>query len=1491
MPGAIVGAWSALWAAWGVGEPALPAPASVNFDIRLRLHAPDGSKGRILKGASNIIVTLVDSGTATIKFSLPMGANDPTLHAPMIVGVEYSAAGGMYEPIRNNLFICDADDGDLSDVSDTVSFTGESYVPWLLARNLLHWSSSAKNGERDWIQFPSGDTGSATPGYIMNGMMVEGQARGWGPMVEWDFTGLKDSTGADWSLAGEKLWWPPFKLLTPVSQVLQSLSGQGFCEWWTEGTTLRMVRPGTGEDRTAQVALGGKGFTRSPRRASFKDVFTDLTVVPEKARNWLYLENTGADDRFGRLEATMTQSGVSDHTVATELAQSTLLAGRKLKLELAYEWAVTEGMPRPLLDFNIGDLVRVRENRYEWAEHRVIGLVLTKDETVTVRAVTGDKLLTHAAKIAAKVGSAQMGSAIPGGSGVALPQSNGPASEAPAAPTGLTVSANEGYFADDGTARANVTLGWNAVTETADGALCDVDAYEVWHRVGDAAPQSVRVLDVSVVIDSWESGVERLVKVRARSAANVWGEFSTEINVTPALPPDDLQTPTVPSLTTLRGVITASWGGKLAGPIDPPPGFRAVIGEASLSEDGEYVPVGQSLSVAGYMTIPGYDIGDQVWVRFRAVDRLGRITDPSAAASITVEGVAATDFSQPVKDAFDAIEQAVVSVVTEYAVNSSESVAPTTGWDTGTPARTPGTFIWSRQIITYGDDTQTTTDPVLLTGNTGPQGDPGPAGESIEIAGSVATYGDLPDDLTSGDAGKGYLVEADGLLYIWDGTAFPTNGNGVAFKGDKGDPGNDGKGIASTTIRYQAGSSATTPPSGTWLSSAPATTTGQYLWTRIVITYTDSTTSTAYSVAAHGATGADGDDGADGKGVSSVTSYYLLVGTGSPAPAKPTNNPPGGSWSLTEPTYSAATELYRAELVVFTDSSFAWSDVSKVSAYTAAVQAVSLANLAQAAAEGKVKASQSDPGQSVGRIWLVLNGSGQVIGIKISNGSSWESYALIADQVLVPSSVGPTVIADGAISTPKLAADAVEAANLAAGAVEAQHLNVGVGDTGARMELVGTGLILYDENDAPIVSLTTVGDQVVSVSRVGPDGDLIAASSIDSDGNGTFESVFVSTDLDVAGTSLVGEFAGLTYNGQTIDTPMLERLPRGIVYRAGLGVDSGGRLLINPVSTTIQVLGDGQAAFHEGRLYDVSFDTTFLFQWTGAVNSGGVQMEVWFSDDPINVASPSGTSVRWMAIESNAGVGVGNIIAFPPSAPIELAGEKYILIRLVKNGTARNYVVANIDVEPKIIIRDVGPVVTAVDGGSIKSRVTSGTSVPVNPQPKTVSVQASWSANYSSGGGRITGAGGLYNDYRMVQGGGISGGSNNRMGLIGFPSLGLSGKTVTGAWVYLKNRHTGFGSGATVKLAASNLTSAPSSAPTPGATRWNSSTKKGEGKWHALPSSLYSAIASGSFRCLQIGGPGVNSTNGSDYCIFDGDYDANSATNNAVHPVLKVSYK
>lgn len=82
-------------------------------------------------------------------------------------------------------------------------------------------------------------------------------------------------------------------------------------------------------------------------------------------------------------------------------------------------------------------------------------------------------------------------------------------------------------------------------------------------------------------------------------------------------------------------------------------------------------------------------------------------------------------------------------------------------------------------------------------GPAGPQGQPGVDGKSVSIAGQVATYSALPTDLTAADAGKGWLVEADGDLYVWTGEKFPANGSGTDFRGPAGPTGPQGlQGVA-----------------------------------------------------------------------------------------------------------------------------------------------------------------------------------------------------------------------------------------------------------------------------------------------------------------------------------------------------------------------------------------------------------------------------------------------------------------------------------------------------------------------------------------------------------------------------------------------------------------------------------------------------------------------------------------------------------------------
>ena len=77
--------------------------------------------------------------------------------------------------------------------------------------------------------------------------------------------------------------------------------------------------------------------------------------------------------------------------------------------------------------------------------------------------------------------------------------------------------------------------------------------------------------------------------------------------------------------------------------------------------------------------------------------------------------------------------------------------------------------------------------------------------------------------------------------------------------------GKDGRGIKTTQVSYVLSDQGITPPTTGWNVNMPNIEVGKYLWSRTIITYTDDTTSTVYSVTYIG------KDGNDGKNGTSVT--------------------------------------------------------------------------------------------------------------------------------------------------------------------------------------------------------------------------------------------------------------------------------------------------------------------------------------------------------------------------------------------------------------------------------------------------------------------------------------------------------------------------------------------------------------------------------------------------------------------------------------------
>lgn len=166
-------------------------------------------------------------------------------------------------------------------------------------------------------------------------------------------------------------------------------------------------------------------------------------------------------------------------------------------------------------------------------------------------------------------------------------------------------------------------------------------------------------------------------------------------------------------------------------------------------------------------------------------------------------------------------------------------------------------------IGTYVDTNSTdSTDPTkyawqLVKGAQGPKGDQG-------IKGTDGTNGKTSylhiAYANSADGKTGFDVSnSSGKLYIGQYTDFtqddstnPASYSWTKIKGEQGIQGNTGatgNGVKSTAVTYQASASATSAPTGTW-SDSPVTTSASlpYMWTRTIITYTDNTTSTSYSV-------------------------------------------------------------------------------------------------------------------------------------------------------------------------------------------------------------------------------------------------------------------------------------------------------------------------------------------------------------------------------------------------------------------------------------------------------------------------------------------------------------------------------------------------------------------------------------------------------------------------------------------------------------------
>lgn len=180
------------------------------------------------------------------------------------------------------------------------------------------------------------------------------------------------------------------------------------------------------------------------------------------------------------------------------------------------------------------------------------------------------------------------------------------------------------------------------------------------------------------------------------------------------------------------------------------------------------------------------ETGDLVFEQGVIQSANGRFFLNMTTGDFSLQGIASAD-------------EAIKAVDVEYALGTSATAAPTSGWSTSAPEWQAGRYMWSRTKAVTGSGAVSYSAPTCIQGAAGKDGEPG----------------------------------------------------------DKGDTGAAGKGVSAIVEQYYLSTSSSAQSGGSWSAAQPTWQSGRHIWTRSVVTWSDGTTTHTSPVLARALTGAN----------------------------------------------------------------------------------------------------------------------------------------------------------------------------------------------------------------------------------------------------------------------------------------------------------------------------------------------------------------------------------------------------------------------------------------------------------------------------------------------------------------------------------------------------------------------------------------------------------------------------------------------------------
>lgn len=193
------------------------------------------------------------------------------------------------------------------------------------------------------------------------------------------------------------------------------------------------------------------------------------------------------------------------------------------------------------------------------------------------------------------------------------------------------------------------------------------------------------------------------------------------------------------------------------------------------------------------------------------------------------------------------------------------------------------------------------------------KGEAGKDGKGVQSVDVLYYLSSSSTSLSGGSWSTNSPTWVDGK-YVWsktkvvytDGSSIETNP--ACITGGKGSTGDNGRGVSSIAEEYYLSTSSNSLVGGSWSTTPPTWENGKYIWTRSVITYTDSASTTTDPICV------TGGKGATGIGVKSVSEQYYLSTSYSTTT--------GGSWSTTVPAWKDGKYIWTRSIITYTDNSY-----------------------------------------------------------------------------------------------------------------------------------------------------------------------------------------------------------------------------------------------------------------------------------------------------------------------------------------------------------------------------------------------------------------------------------------------------------------------------------------------------------------------------------------------------------------------------------------